>query len=153
MSYFNATPRDDWRKKRKLETDPVFAFNHHVKSSESVNPVTNFQPIESLTIDPVLRQARAEESFYSQQLSNGFEIFQKGQIEIASDEQNLRAFEENETTFSLSSDQSLDIMHDARAPSYPSIYDRPPLADPFLAPQVGPPMTPFQAIDMCLGGY
>jgi len=157
VKLFDATIKDIFYKQRKREFDANYAFKNRVKSSDSTSvPKTDYQPIESLTTDPVLQQARAEESFYIQQQSSGFEIFQNGQVETAADEQNLRTYEESQQTNSGSgtgpvSDGNVD---NPQAFGYPGIYDRPNLIGPGAVPQVGcDPLNAFQAMNMFMGGY
>ena len=157
MKLFNATLRDYFYKRRKCEIDPNFAFKNHVKSSDSTSgPTLNYQPVEIMTSDPILQLARSEESFYAQGLNSGFQIFQRGHVDSAADEQNLRAFQESRQLPHHNSGEEMvdDPMRDPRAPGYPSIYDRPAMHDPrVMPPVVSNPLNAFQVMNMCMGGY
>ena len=47
-----------------------------------------------IEIDPILRQARAEEAFYAYQLQSGFEVYTNGAVHTAADAINKLLFEE-----------------------------------------------------------
>ena len=156
MSVFT-TPQDFWRKERRRQFDPRFASKHQAQSFVSTPfPQSNVGAGENMVNDPVLAEARAQESFYLHQYHAGYEVFQSGRIESAADEQNLRAFEDSQDKpeYGASAGQSDgDPLDDPKNPGYPSLYDG-RLMDPRLMPGGGyGPVHTFQIIAMCLGGY
>lgn len=62
----------------------------------SILPVAQAQeqPMPGMVLDPVQGQASAEERFFAEQISSGYQIMQSGMIETAADEANLRLFQE-----------------------------------------------------------
>ena len=147
MSYFEATPRDHWRKKRKLEIDPVRAFKSHVKSTETgtSTPQTR-EPVSNLVPDPTLDLARAEEVFRQFQISSGAEILKSGQgIQTAADEQNVNVAKEELQKPGVNGHDSL--AQPQPASTLNSFVDKPgmvkePFNDPFSSIPGGKPFNP-----------
>jgi len=147
MTFFAATIKDWWNKKEKLEKDPHFASLHHTTVSNfQSSQAIGVQPIESLVVDPVLKQARAEEAFYAQQLNSGFQIFQSGCIDTAADEQNLRAFEDSQQPMDVDAEQAGDTIHGSMAHANPDINQMPHDLSSM-------PMPGSDPLAMFLGGY
>ena len=150
MSYFDATIRDQFRKKRKRELDPTAAFKAHVKSIDAdTNNLAFKQPAASLVQDPILELAKQQEKFHNFQVSSGLEIMKGDQgIETAADQQNLDIAKDELRKRSLGNDASL-----ARPLSEPALnafQNQPrfsePHNNPFSSIPGGPgsgPMKPF----------
>ena len=111
-------------------------YNPEMHSFNPQQQQEQLQPMESLVVDPVLKQARAEEAFYAQQLESGYQVYKSGMIDTAADEQNLRAYEESGMKMDSGPEQQ-----DATPP---------PMMDPnSMPPPVYDPFNPM----MFLGGY
>ena len=85
-----------WRMQK--QNDPHYSSKNFRPVDSSLNRVSTVSQIPNLIVDPVLNQARAEEAFYSHQLSRGHEIFQTGRIDTSADEQNRRLYQQETNT-------------------------------------------------------
>lgn len=133
MSHFDATPRDWWRKKKKLEHDPLAALKAHVNSSETVPlPKIPTQPYEGLVSDPMLEWGKAFEKYQDFQARSGSEIMRSGiEPQTSADLDNVRTAQEQAN--------QQDFPRDMMAP--PEAYQ------PFMQPRFFEPFNnPFSTV-------
>lgn len=88
-----ATLRDYMKQYQSRLLRPSSSPANHTGSLAPVAQ-TQEQPMPGMVVDPVMSQSAAEERFFTEQVASGFQVMQSGIVEFASDEANLRLFQE-----------------------------------------------------------
>lgn len=73
---------------------PALSASNHSRSADTTPFQAHEQPMPGIVTDPVLSQARAEEQFYAEQLSSGYQIVTSGIVESAAQFINKQIYEE-----------------------------------------------------------